>query len=50
MGVMSLAHLMINPEDARASSRDAGPRPAWLEEIAAYVQRAAAEGATVTLT
>ena len=47
---MSLAHLTINPEDVRASTRDTGPRPAWLEEVAAYVQRAAAEGATVTLT
>ncbi len=47
---MSLAHLTINPEDVRASTQDTGPRPAWLEEVAAYVQRAAAEGATVTLT
>ena len=47
---MSLAHLTINPEDVRASTRDTGQRPAWLEEVAAYVQRAAAEGATVTLT
>lgn len=47
---MSLAHLTINPEDVRASMRGTGPRPAWLEEVAAYVQRAAAEGATVTVT
>jgi excisionase family DNA binding protein len=47
---MSLAHLTINPEDVRASTQGTGPRPAWLEEVAAYVQRAAAEGATVTLT
>lgn len=47
---MSPAHLTINPEDVRASTRDTGPRPAWLEQIAAYVQQAAAEGATVTLT
>lgn len=47
---MSLAYLTINPEDVRASTQDTGPRPAWLEEVAAYVQRAAAEGATVTLT
>lgn len=47
---MSLTHLTINPEDVRASMRDTDPRPAWLEQVAAYVQRAAAEGATVTLT
>lgn len=47
---MSLTHLTIHPEDVRANMRDTGPRPAWLEQVAAYVQRAAAEGATVTLT
>jgi excisionase family DNA binding protein len=47
---MSLAHLTINPEDVRAGTRDAAALPAWLEQVAAYVQRAAAEGATVTLT
>lgn len=47
---MSPAHLTINPEDVRASTRDTGSRPAWLEQVAAYVQQAAAEGATVTLT
>jgi excisionase family DNA binding protein len=47
---MSLAHLTINPEDVRASTRDTAAPPAWLEQVAAYVQRAAAEGATVMLT
>ncbi len=48
--IMSLAHLTINPEDVRSNTRDSDPRPAWLEQVAAYVQRAAAEGASVTLT
>lgn len=44
---MSEASLTINPEDVRASGATA---PAWLEKVTAYVQQAAAEGETVTLT
>ena len=47
---MSMAELKINPEDVRASMSQSSVRPAWLEQVAAYVQRAAAEGETVTLT
>lgn len=47
---MSLTSLTINPEDVRTSASSAGARPSWLEQVAAYVQRAAAEGETVTLT
>lgn len=42
-----MTSLAINPEDVRQS---AGSRPAWLEQIASYVEQAAAEGETVTLT
>lgn len=44
---MTMTSLTINPEDVRSS---AGARPAWLVQVAAYVQQAAAEGETVTLT
>lgn len=44
---MTMRSLTINPEDVRAS---AGARPSWLEQVAAYVQRAAADGEAVTLT
>lgn len=44
---MTTTSLTINPEDVR---RSPGVRPAWLEQIASYVERAAAEGETVTLT
>lgn len=44
---MTMTSLTINPEDVRAS---AGEHPAWLEQVAAYVQRAAAGGEAVTLT
>lgn len=44
---MTMTSLTIDPEAVRAS---AGTRPAWLEQVAAYVQQAAAEGETVTLT
>lgn len=47
---MSLTSLTINPEDVRTSAAAAGERTSWLEQVAAYVQRAAAEGETVTLT
>lgn len=42
-----MTSLTINPEDVRQS---AGARPAWLEQIASYVEQAAAEGESVTLT
>lgn len=42
--------LTIDPEDVRASARDASALPAWLERVAEYVQHAASEGETVTLT
>lgn len=42
-----MTSLTINPEDVRQS---AGARPAWLEQITSYVEQAAAEGETVTLT
>lgn len=44
---MTMTSLTINPEDVR---QNAGPRPAWLAQIATYVERAAAEGEAVTLT
>lgn len=47
---MTLAALTIDPEDVRADARDASTLPAWLEKVAEYVQRAASEGETVTLT
>lgn len=34
----------------RTSAAPAGERPLWLEQVAAYVQRAVAEGGAVTLT
>ena len=46
---MSLSSLTNNPEDVRATNQ-AGTQPPWLEQIAAYVQQAAADGETVTLT
>ena len=50
MGHMFPMSLSINPEDVRTSTRLPEARPAWLEKIAEYVQQAAAEGETVTLT
>ena len=44
-GVMTMTSLTINPKDVRSR---AGARPAWLEQVAAYVQQAAADGETVT--
>lgn len=41
--------LTINPEDVHTAVR-AAERPAWLEQIAEFVQRAAAAGEAVTLT
>ncbi len=42
-----MASLTINPEDVRQGT---GARGAWLEQIASYVEQAAAEGEAVTLT
>lgn len=47
---MTPATLTIDPEDVRASARETPALPAWLEKVAEYVQRAASEGETVTLT
>lgn len=47
---MTPATLIIDPEDVRATARDTSALPAWLEKAAEYVQRAASEGETVTLT
>ncbi|KJL39017.1 Helix-turn-helix domain protein [Microbacterium ginsengisoli] len=47
---MTPAPLTIDPEDVRASARETSELPAWLEKVAEYVQRAASEGETVTLT
>ena len=44
---MTMTSLTINPEYVRSSAE---ARPAWLEQVAAYVQQAAADGETVTLT
>ena len=46
---MSTTSLTINPEDVSAAARSS-VRPVWLDQIAAYVRRAAAEGEAVTLT
>lgn len=47
---MSTQSLTITPEDVRSSSGESGARPGWLDAVAEYVQRAAAEGELVTLT
>ena len=47
---MTPAPLTIDPEDVRASARETSELPAWLEKVAEYVQRAASDGETVTLT
>lgn len=47
---MPLTSLTINPEDVRTSAATLDARPAWMEKVAEYVQQAAAEGETVTLT
>lgn len=47
---MTPATLTIDPEEVRDSARDTSARPAWLEKVAEYVQRAASDGETVTLT
>ena len=47
---MSTQSLIITPEDVRAAQDRPSVQPAWLNQIASYVQRAAAEGELVTLT
>lgn len=47
---MSTQSLTITPEDVRSSAGQSGARPGWLDAVAEYVQRAAAEGELVTLT
>ena len=47
---MTPATLTIDPEDVRASAQETSVLPAWLEKVAEYVQLAASEGETVTLT
>ncbi len=47
---MTTPTLTIDPEDVLASVRDTSALPSWLEKVAAYVQQAASEGETVTLT
>ncbi len=42
--------LTITPEDVRAATGQPGTRPSWLDAVAEYVQRAAADGELVTLT
>ncbi len=42
--------LTITPEDVRAATGQPGARPGWLDAVAEYVQRAAADGDLVTLT
>lgn len=46
---MTLHSITITPEEVHASTRP-GARPVWLDEVAQYVQQAAAEGEQVTLT
>lgn len=46
---MSTSSLRIDPEDVRGTGR-AEVRPAWLAQVVAYVERAAADGESVTLT
>lgn len=47
---MTMQSLTITPEDVRAARGQAQALPAWLDQIASYVQRAANEGELVTLT
>lgn len=46
---MTSSTLTIDPEDVRRGADTAGRR-AWLERMADYVERAAADGESVTLT
>lgn len=43
-------HDELDDQPGRCALRAGGARPAWLEQVAAYVQQAAADGETVTLT
>ena len=47
---MTPVSLTIEPEDVHASDPRGSSLPAWLERVAQYVQQAASEGETVTLT
>ena len=47
---MTTQSLTITPEDVRAAQEHPSAQPAWLDQIASYVQHAAAEGELVTLT
>lgn len=47
---MTSPSLTIDPEDVRVGVRDASALPSWLEKVASFVQQAASEGETVTLT
>jgi excisionase family DNA binding protein len=47
---MNTQSLTIAPEDVRATPGLPTERPDWLDQVAAYVRRAAAEGEIVTLT
>ncbi|MBC9955146.1 excisionase family DNA-binding protein [Leucobacter sp. cx-42] len=47
---MTTQQLTINPEEVHALNQAPASQPAWLDEVIAYVQRAAAEGEQVTLT
>lgn len=47
---MSTQRLTITPEEVRASTGQSSARPDWLDAVAEYVERAAAEGELVTLT
>ena len=47
---MTTRSMTITPEDVRAAQDRPSIRPAWLDQIASYVERAAADGELVTLT
>lgn len=47
---MTQATLTIDPEEVRASGRGSSAPPAWMDKVAEYVQHAAAQGESVTLT
>lgn len=47
---MTISGLTINPDEVRRSAQPHGELPEWLEHVAAYVERAASAGETVTLT
>ena len=47
---MTTYDLVINPEEVNVTWGSYDELPAWLSQIATYVQRAAAEGDLITLT